>query len=222
MQLSRLDISKEYLDAVCPAVYKSSGLSNVASLADGKDFLIHTPRKRTVLTRACRSDKMKASAVRCITWTTPHGLCFEHTDLVLARFSENGLVELWGPRLAKIPLGMEGLDDRGFKDTGRFYPNFNVQMTPAFLCGRGQFKPGEILADRIKCMCRYTSETGFSRVTLEGALKDVIPYSFFPILEHIKNWGHANINLCAPYRREKLAACVAAAAGGTARVHVSE
>jgi len=65
-------------------------------MVDGKDFLIHTPRAHTAVTRACRSNKMKASAVRCLTWVTASGLVFEYTPPFLARLTEERLVELWG------------------------------------------------------------------------------------------------------------------------------
>ncbi len=35
----------------------------------------------TLFTRACWSDNVHASAVRCISWSTPMGLGYEHTDL---------------------------------------------------------------------------------------------------------------------------------------------
>lgn len=49
----------------------------------------------------------------------------------------------------------------------RYYPNFNIQITPNFLKGRAQFTSEEVLSDWRICQLRYTSEVAFSRVTNE-------------------------------------------------------
>ena len=157
-----------------------------------------TVRSHTFITRASHSDKVHHSGVRCISWSTPCGLSFEHTDLFLARVSEKRLVELWGPRLKKVPPGWTMLSDRGFAGTARYYPNFNTQLTPKFLSGRLQFEAEEVSADWRICKLRYTCEVAFSRVTNERGLKDVIPYPFFKLLNAMNHWGHANINLLKP------------------------
>jgi hypothetical protein len=107
------------------------------------------------------------------------GLSFEHTDLFLARVSENALVDLWGPRLKKCPKGWSMLSDRGFWNTARFYPNINRQLTPKFLSGRQQFSAEEVSVDRTICKLRYTCEVAFSRVTDTSGHKDVISDDFF-------------------------------------------
>ena len=145
--LSILNITPEFLDATCPQAYKDENLEQICGIPDGKDFKIFTPRKNTLFTRACFSDKVHASAVRGISWCTPMGLSYEHTHLFLARVSEKALVELWGPRLKKCPKGYAMLSDRGFWDTARFYPNMNRQMTPKFLSGRAQFTAEEVSSD---------------------------------------------------------------------------
>jgi hypothetical protein len=38
-----------------------------------------------MLSRAARSDKVKHAAARCITWSTPSGLTFEHTNLFFCK-----------------------------------------------------------------------------------------------------------------------------------------
>lgn len=150
-----------------------------SSLVNGKDFMIYTTRKNTLFSRASFSDKVHHSAVRCISWSTPQGLSFEHIDLFLARVTEKRLVELWGPRLMKCPRGWYMLSDRGFFDTARFYPNMNHQKTPKFLSGRDQFTTDELSADRRICKLRYTCEVAFSRVTKTRALRDTISNDFF-------------------------------------------
>ena len=196
--LSILHLTPEYLEAACPQQYKDEGLDRCCAVPDGKDFIIFTTRKNTMFTRACFSDKVHASAVRCISWSTPHGLSFEHTDLFLGRVSEKKLVELWGPRLKKCPRGWYMLSDRGFFDTARFYPNMNHQKTPKFLSGRDQFTTDEVSADRKICKLRYTCEVAFSRVTKTRGLRDVISNDFFPLLDAMNDWGHACVNLDRP------------------------
>ena len=173
----------------------------MCGVPDGKDFMIETPRANALLTRASFSDKVHHSAVRCISWSTPRGLSYEHTDLFLARVSEKRLVELWGPRLKKCPAGWVMLSDRGFAGTARYYPNFNAQLTPKFLSGRLQFSTSEVSDDWRICKLRYTCEVAFSRVTNEAGLKDVITAPFFKLLNAMNNWGHANVNLLQPLQR---------------------
>ena len=176
--LSILDITAEYLEATCPQQYKDEGLEKCCAVPDGKDFMIYTTRKYTLLTRASYSDKVHHSAIRCISWGTPMGLSFEHTDCFLGRVSEKKLVELWGPRLKKCPIGWYMLSDRGFFDTARFYPNMNHQKTPKFLSGREQFTEEEVSSDRRIYKLRYIYEVAFSRVTKTQGLQDVISNVF--------------------------------------------
>mmetsp|Transcript_10694 Transcript_10694/g.17718 ORF Transcript_10694/g.17718 Transcript_10694/m.17718 type:complete len:228 (+) Transcript_10694:1807-2490(+) len=189
---------QKFLEETCPQAYKDEGLTNICGIPDGKDFKINTPRKNSLLSRACYSDKVHASAVRCISWCTPMGLSYEHTDLFLARVSETALVELWGPRLRKCPKGWDMLSDRGFWNTARFYPNMNRQLTPKFLSGRKQFTAEEVSADRTICKLRYTCEVAFSRVTDTRGLQDVISQDFFVMLDAMNHWGHANVNIKKP------------------------
>ena len=196
--ISILDITGDFLDATCPQSYKDQGLLNVGAVPDGKDFAIEVPRTHTLLSRSSYSDKIHHSAARCISWSAPSGLSFEHTDPFFGRPSEPSLVELWGPRLAKVPPNYSMLSDRGFAGTAHLYPHFNAQLTPNFLAGRPQFTVDEIRSDYDLCKLRYTCEVDFSRVTLESGLKDTIRYEFFPIITPMVHWGHANVNLRAP------------------------
>ena len=195
---SILDITPAYLRATCPEAYKAKGLLKICALVDGKDFMTHTPRSNTVLTRASRSNKVEHSACRCISWSTPGGLMFEHTDLFLARKSETGLVQLWGPRLSKCPPGWDMLVDRGFAGTALFYPNLNAQRSPSFLDGRTNFSEAEVKADYEICRLRYVCEVAFARVTNETCLQDVIPACYFSSIDAINHWAHASANLFKP------------------------
>jgi len=196
--LSILDITAPYLEKYMPEKYKAVGLEKVGALPDGKDFLMYTDRKNTIVTRSQFSDKVHGSAVRCISYMTANGLSFEHTDLFLGRCSEKRIVELWGPRLAKIPPVWMCLADRGFAGTARYYPNVNQQLTPKFKAGRRQFTVSEVKVDMDICKLRYTCEVAFSRVTTIKALRDRIGYWYFNDLDDMNHWGHARVNLMKP------------------------
>lgn len=68
--------------------FTKSGLTDIAALIDGKDFLIETERSHGLLSRAGYSDKSHHNAFRCITWILPCGLNVEHTHLFYGRASE--------------------------------------------------------------------------------------------------------------------------------------
>ena len=112
-------------------------------------------------------------------------------------------VQMIKSRLGKIHPGWMILADRGFKDDAYLYPNFNHHLTPHFIQGREQFESTELHTDRIICKLRYTCEVAFSRVTDERALRDVIFYPFFSIIDHIVDLGHANNNLKQPLQKPK-------------------
>lgn len=95
-QLSILVINEDYLQQEQPAEYAALGFEKVGALFDGKDYLVQVKRTNDKMRRSQMSSKMHAAAARDITWTTPMGLCFEHTKLFGGRISEQKLVELWG------------------------------------------------------------------------------------------------------------------------------
>lgn len=113
----------------------------------------------------------------------------------------NSAVPVVKTRLAKLPIGSTVLADRGFYYDAPSYPNVNAQVTPHFLTGRDQFESNEISCDLVTCRLRWSSEAVFSRVTDHNALTDVIPYSYFPILSAMIEWGHAHANLMQPFNK---------------------
>lgn len=193
--LSKFKLSAEYLNWSLPERYKTAVLTKICGVPDGKDFEIETPRTNTVLTRAAYSNKIHGSATRCITWSTPSGLTYDHTPMFLGRVSEKRLVELWGPRFDHCPPGWEMLADKGFAGTARFYANLSPQRTPHFLGKRSQFTSGEVQDDLVICRLRYTCEVIFSRVANDRCLQDRIRFEFFPLLDYALHWGHAHNNL---------------------------
>ena len=161
--------------------------------------MTETDRANTVFTRTGHSDKVNHAAGefadlnsynsftililycstfapgRVISWSTPSGMKFEHTDVKLGRAGEKAMVKEWGRRLQKIPRGHAILADRGFYGTSHYHPNYNAQLTPSFLAGRDRFTAEEVQADYEICKLRYTCEVVFARVTRESALRDVVP-----------------------------------------------
>jgi len=196
--LSTLDITPAHLRHTYPDAYEKEGMHKVCAQVDGKDFMTHTDRSNTVITRASHSNKVEHTAGRCMSWSTAAGLMFEHTDMYLGRVSEKKLVELWGPRLKKCPAGWTMLVDRGFAGTATYYPNMNDQLSPSFLDGRDNFTEAEVKRDYQTCRLRHTCEVAFSRATQEASLQDTIPCAFFSCIDSINHWAHAHANLYQP------------------------
>jgi hypothetical protein len=108
--LSILHITADYLKSERPEEYYKEGLEDVASLVDGKDYLIEVKRKDKTIQRIQISSKVNAAAARCLTWSTPMGLVHEYTKRFGGRVSEVHLVRLWGS------LGISYLDVKKWKD----------------------------------------------------------------------------------------------------------
>jgi hypothetical protein len=68
IDLSILDIDEDFLTATLPQAYIDEGLTKICAVPDGKDFKVHTPCRNALFTRACWSDNVEASAVRCISY----------------------------------------------------------------------------------------------------------------------------------------------------------
>jgi len=77
-------------------MYYSLSMTDVAALADGKDYLMHVVRKLRGAQRFFVSSKMHAIAARDVTLTTPAGLCFEYTKLFGAKLTESNCQKIWG------------------------------------------------------------------------------------------------------------------------------
>ena len=85
-----------YTKATVPVQYINLGYGNVGALVDGKVFMTETVRINSAINRMLYAEKVDNSGGLVMTWTTPTGLCFEHTGLYFARCPEVRLVELWG------------------------------------------------------------------------------------------------------------------------------
>lgn len=90
------DKYRNYIEATVPQEYIGAGYRDVGALVDGMVIRTDTVRVNPVITRMTYNDKVDDHGGLIMTWTTPTGLCFEHTGLYLGRVPEMRLVELWG------------------------------------------------------------------------------------------------------------------------------
>lgn len=75
---------KSYAEVFLPEKYKKKGYERVGAIVDGKVFMTDTIRINYALSRLMYSEKVDHSSGLVITWTSPMGLCFEHTGLYFA------------------------------------------------------------------------------------------------------------------------------------------
>lgn len=124
MLISHLDITADYLNKERPDEYVENDLADVGSQCDGKDYKCETFRKSSTLNRLVQSSKVKTSALRDITWSTPTGLVWMYSPLILARATESGIVQWMGsydkPGDKYVPIKRSDWDDDGFdlEDSG--------------------------------------------------------------------------------------------------------
>lgn len=214
LYLSNLDVPEPFLVASMPEEFSKNGLGKVGGLVDGKVFQTDECRTNSVIKRAMFSDKVGRGGGLMHAWVIPCGLAVFHTALYLGRLTEGALVSLSGENsyskdlgggvvlcsgLDKFPKGWLILADRGFAYDAYKYPNINRHLTPAFIRKRDQFDLSELRADLNTCKHRYISETSFARLTKEASLKDVVPYHYLSIMQHVNDWACGAANLCAPF-----------------------
>jgi len=96
LELSKLDITDQYLKDETPVTYKSSNLPSVGGLIDAKDFMIEQPRSSGIGRRHSFSDKVHHSAFRSIPLTLKSGLVVDHSYPVLGACSESNLLKQMG------------------------------------------------------------------------------------------------------------------------------
>jgi hypothetical protein len=189
-------IDEEVLSNLEPEWYRKMGLSKIAAVVDGKDFLSETCRKDGFLNCAQVSNKVNHSAFRVITWSLPCGAVIGKTPLVFGRFSGKAIMRAWGRHGRLLfPEGYYILGDKGFAGTTDCYTNFNATLHPAFLCN-GQFNLAEVLHNIEITKKRYSCEIVYSRVTGVKKLGCIIKRECFHHMQDICDWahGHANIN----------------------------
>jgi hypothetical protein len=106
-------------------------------------------------------------------------------------------------RLHKMPPKTEGLGDKGFEKTERFFPYFNKIRTPRVLRPREvkQYHEDELLAKHNMCSARYVNEVTFARLVIMDGLRDNVPYENLCLVPYMLEWGHAEMNLGKPLRK---------------------
>jgi len=199
-QMARLPLTKEFLDATYPTSYHDLNFTHpVATVIDGTDVLMETVRTDRYVNISQASNKMKSSACRGITWSTPMGLVHEFTDPFFARASEKAIVKLWTSmgRLSDLPDGYLVSGDKGFDCTAVFYPKYNPVIHPAFLTGGNgaQFTVEQMDWNRQACKNRYSSEVVFSRVKMYGGLSGIIRRHHFHYVRDLWAFAHGMANM---------------------------
>eukprot|EP00984_Skeletonema_dohrnii_P006915 scaffold2464_cov96-Skeletonema_dohrnii-CCMP3373.AAC.8 len=123
-----------------------------------------------------------------------------HDDIAMPTVEE--LPKIW-LRLAKIPEKYKILADKGFADTERDYPWFNLVETPTKLSAAKGYRksPEHIKRDRPLTSSRFSAETVFHRVYSEDILNGKIPYYLIPLLPYAHSLAHGEANLHQPFRR---------------------
>ena len=90
------DNYKSYIDASLPQEYIDSGYPDCGALVDGMVIQTDTVQAVPAVTRMGYNDKVDNNGCLIMSWTTPTGLCFEHTGLYMGRVPEMRLIELYG------------------------------------------------------------------------------------------------------------------------------
>ena len=166
---------------------------------DGKDLRMETIRKDNVGKRLQHGNKYKMSTLRWIAWSVPGtGLTTLVTDLFAARISECELVRIHGKWLIIFPPGTSRLVDRGFAFCTQYYTNMNIAFVPAFMRGRSQMFPVEIVNARRMSQDRYTCEAVFSRVTHHKLLQGILKWEHVRYVTDAAHCGHFSAQLMKP------------------------
>ena len=198
--LARLSLTKDFLDQTYPTAYHDLDFTNpVATVVDGTDVPMDTVRSDRYVSISQSSNKIKNSAARGITWSSPMGLVHEFSDPFFARASEKAIVKLWASegRLVDLPDNYLVSGDKGFDKTSGFYPKYNPVIHPAFLTGGdgAQFTEEEMGWNRKACKNRYTSEVVFSRVKKYGGLSGIIRRHNFNYVRDLWAFAHGMANM---------------------------
>lgn len=187
--MARLSLTKDFLDETYPTAYHDLDFTNpVATVVDGTDVPMDTVRTDRYVSISQSSNKIKNSAARSITWSSPMGLVHEFTDPFFARASEKAIVTLWASegRFVDLPDGYLVSGDKGFD-----------VIHPAFLTGGdgAQFSVEQMGWNRKACKNRYTSEVVFSRVKKYGGLGGIIRRHNFNYVRDMWAFAHGMANM---------------------------
>ena len=145
--LSTLDINEEFIDKDQSDKYTGE-LRSVSCLDDGKIIMTDTFRKNSMFTQAQFSNKVHHPGLLFITWTTPGGLAFESTPVVLGRSSEGANVRHWGEHLGFTPCRDENTRELSL-GTAFCFQNDGVNELPMVDVADGDENDATSLTDDI-------------------------------------------------------------------------
>ena len=202
IKLQHLPMS--FLEASQPDGFSDRYHTLPATEVDGKDLRCETIRKDNIGKRITNSNKYKMSSLRWIAWSIPGtGLTTLVTDLFAARISECELIRIHKKWLIIFPAKTSRLVDRGFAFCTIYYPNLNIAFVPAFMRGRSQMFPVEIINARRMSQDRYTCEAVFSRVTHHKLMKGILKYEHIRYATDAAHCGHFSSRLMKPMMKPK-------------------
>ena len=107
---------------------------------------------------------------------------------------------------AKIPKYGEGLGDKGFDNTERYFAWFNQVRTPRVLRSRNvkQHEVEEFIEKSICFTGRSIIKACYSFLENVDVLKDTVPRKNMHSLNYAIEWGHGTMNLKNPLRNQDL------------------
>ena len=203
IKLQHLPMS--FLEASQPEGFSERYHTLPSTEVDGKDLRCETIRKDNIGKRVTNSSKYKMSSLRWIAWSIPGtGLTTLVTDLFAARISECEIVRLHKKWLMIFPAKTSRLVDRGFAFCTIYYPNLNIAFVPAFMRGRSQMFPVEIINARRMSQDRYTCEAVFSRVTHHKLMQGILKYEHLRYATDAAHCGHFSSQLMKPMMKPKI------------------
>jgi hypothetical protein len=147
---------------------------------DGKVFPCQQSRLSGVMKRSFFSHKTGTAGLQTLVWSMSCGLPVLVTGLFAAKLSEKAQVALHSGWLVALPPGVAVLEDRGFRNLQRFYPNRNRPVIPA-ACDWGewhQLDAQEYTCSAAQARRRWPAEAIFQRVLQCPSLSGVIPFWF--------------------------------------------
>ena len=199
------NLPKHFLEASQPEGFDERYHTLPATETDGKDLRVETIRKDNVGKRLTNSSKYGMPSLRWVAWSIPGtGLTTLVTDLFAARISECEIVRIHSKWLIIFPPGTSRLVDRGFAFCTAYYPNLNLAFVPAFMRGRTQMFPVEIVNARRMSQDRYSCECVFSRVTHHKLMKGILKYEHIRYATDAAHCGHFSAQLMQPMMTPKV------------------
>lgn len=133
LELSNLEVSKAFQDAMRPPIYDTLGYPDVGPLVDGKDIETEEHRNRFDLHQASHSSKIHTGALRGLSSMTTIGLFHATTDLHLGKATETELYKMLAHDAYRdLDPELKVLADKGFAAVANLNANLNKILSPPF------------------------------------------------------------------------------------------